>query len=337
MSRVLIRRVGLPLELQEVKGPVFVTGGTGLLGKRIVLSLHQLGYGVRILSRTGSCREDGEGIEFVHGDIKDATLVERAMAGCDAVFHCAGELYNADRMHEVNVIGTRNVYNAARKNRVRFFCHLSSVGVMGKLHERVVDEHAPCNPMNAYERTKLEAELIVEKGIEGCRSVILRPTNIFSDEKFPVESYASVRRAIRVWLSGKERSHLVYDADVAAAGIHLLQTSMPEGCETFIVSSDEEAGGTHADVYVTVRRLLGRRFTKMRCLCPIRLAYWYRLLRHGESNLGDVCYSSRRLLSTGFEMPFGWRKGVTCAVEYYRERVKGGKLALLNTDLHESV
>jgi len=312
----------VPLEPQEVKGPVFVTGGTGLLGKRIVSSLQQLRCGVRVLSRRDSHREDREGIEFAHGDITDATLVERAMAGCDAVFHCAAELYNVDRMHEVNVIGTRNAYNAARKNRVRFFCHLSSVGVMGKLHERVADEHAPCNPMNPYERTKLEAELIVEKGMEGCHSVILRPTNIFSDETFPVESYTSVRRAIRVWLTGQERSHLVYDADVAAAGIHLLQTSVHKGCEKFIVSSDEEAGGTNADLYATVRKLLGHRLTKMRLVCPMQLAFWYRVLRYGSSNYGDVCYSSRRLSSTGFKMPFGWLEGVMRAVEHHQRRAK---------------
>jgi nucleoside-diphosphate-sugar epimerase len=210
---------------QSASGVVLVTGGTGLVGKRIVSRLGQLGYSVRVLSRKQWSGEISGSIDLIRGDITDAKVAEAAVSGCEAVFHCAAELKVENKMPEVNVGGTRNVYTAAQKNRTRFFCHLSSVGVIGIANQRVVDENTPCNPMNAYERTKLEAEHIVEEGIEGCSSVILRPTNVFAEETISLDSYRGMGRRMRVWLTGKERSHLVYVADVVRPGSICWRTS----------------------------------------------------------------------------------------------------------------
>jgi nucleoside-diphosphate-sugar epimerase len=300
---------------------ILVTGGTGLLGKRFVSRLIQLGHNVRMLSRRPPSGDAGGSVQVVSGDIRDVKLVEEAVSGCDAVFHCTAETKDATAMREVNVIGTRNVYEAAHKNRVRYFCHLSSVGVVGKTDQRVVDEDTPCCPTNLYEQTKLEAEQIVAQGIEGGGVTILRPTNVFAEETFDVDSYRGFRRAVRVWLTGKEISHLVYADDVAAAGIYLLENAAPAGCKKFIVSSDEEPGGSNAEVYSLARSFLGYKIKKARHACPIELAYALRILRHGHGNRGDVRYSARRLLSTGFKMPFGLIEGIRRSVEYSQRRL----------------
>jgi len=311
----------MALEPQEGKGSIFVTGGTGLVGKRIVSRLRQLGYCVLVLSR-GNLMEGLESVEVISGDITNGKLLEEAVSGCDAIIHCAAELKDVNKMYEINVVGTRNVYEAARKNRVRYFCHLSSVGVIGRTNQRVVDEQTPCDPINPYERTKWEAEQIVEKGIEGCSSVILRPTNVFAEEIISPDSYRGIGSAVKVWLTGKERSHLIYAADVVEAAIYLRENCAHDGCEKFIVSSDEEPGGASGDVYDAVRQLLGYRVTKRRFTCPVELAYYLRLLRYGHANRGDVCYSARRLLRTGFKIPFGWFEGIRRCVEFNQHRVK---------------
>src|SRR5437870_4849745 len=203
---------------------ILVTGGTGLLGERIVSRLVHLGHRVRILSRRPLLGDVDRSVEVVNGDIRNGKLVEEAVSGCDAVFHCAAEARDVNTMYEVNVSGTKNVYEAARKNEVHFFCHLSSVGVIGKTNQPVVDEDAPCAPMNIYERSKLEAERIVECGIKGCSIVILRPTNVFAEDTFDIRRYRGVHGTLRVWFTGKERSHLVYAGDVAEAGAFLLES-----------------------------------------------------------------------------------------------------------------
>jgi nucleoside-diphosphate-sugar epimerase len=213
-------------------------------------------------------------------------------------------------MRAVNVSGTMNVYEAARKHAVQGFCHLSSVGVIGKVRERVVDEDTACHPMNLYGETKLEAEHVLARGLEDGRLLILRPTNIFSQETFNIAKYTTRCNALRVRLTGRERAHLVYVEDVVAAAIQLLETTGNDACQTYIVSSDDEEGNIEEEVYDFVRQLLGRPISTRKYVCSIKWADRLRLLRRGLGNRGDVLYSSRRLFATGFRMPFGWREGM---------------------------
>lgn len=304
--------------MRNNKGSIFVTGGTGLLGKRIVSRLCKSDYSVRVLSRSGRGVHDSYS-EMIKGDILDKEVVEKAISGCFAVFHCAAELRDLDRMYDVNVLGTDNIYNAAQKSKVNYFCHISSVGVIGKTKKRIVDEDTPCNPMNQYEITKLKAEQIVGQGIEGCSTVILRPTNIFSEESINSSSYKSLFKTLKIWLKGRENAHLVYADDVAAAAVYFLENPLKSRCEKFIVSSDEEPGNTIGEVHNLIKRLLGFESSKYIYIIPIILPYLIRVLRHGNSNRGDICYSSRHLFSTGFEMPFGLEEGIRKAVEYVQE------------------
>ena len=71
--------------------PVFVTGGTGFVGGRLVAALLTRGRVVRALARPASRRQAGiaEGVEWVPGDVLDPDSVRRGMAGCTEVFHLA--------------------------------------------------------------------------------------------------------------------------------------------------------------------------------------------------------------------------------------------------------
>ena len=309
------------LKNQNNKETIFITGGNGLLGKRIVSRLCKSGYSVRLLSRS-NYSVNNSSIQIIRGDILNEKIVEKAMSGCLAVFHCAAELRDLDRMYDVNVHGTNNVYNTALKNKINYFCHISSVGVIGKTKKRIVDEDTPCNPMNQYELTKLEAEQIVEQGIEGCSSVILRPTNIFAEESLNPGCYNSLFKTLKIWLKGRENAHLVYVDDVAAAAVHFLGNPLQSRCEQFIVSSDEEPGNTVSEVYELVRRLLGFNGSRIKYFAPIIFPYLIRFLRHDNTNRGDICYSSSRLSSTGFKMPFGFIEGLRRAVAYDQRRIQ---------------
>ena len=306
---------------QDSKGTIFVSGGTGLLGKRIISRLNRLGYSLRVLSRSEPRRKDLS-IEMIMGDILNKEVVKDAMSRCIAVFHCAAELRDLDRMYNVNILGTNNVHSAARKSKVSYFCHISSVGVIGKTNKRIVDEDASCNPMNQYEITKLKAEEIVEQGINGCSTVILRPTNVFAEESINLTDYKSFLNALKIWLKGRENAHLVYAEDVAAAAIYFLENPPQSRCQKFIVSSDEEPGNTVSEVYELVRRLLGFNGSRIKYFAPIIFPYLIRFLRHGNTNRGDICYSSSRLYSTGFKMPFGFTEGLRKAVAYNQGRLK---------------
>ena len=118
----------------------FVTGGTGFIGSSIVRVLLERSIGVRALCRAGSDRRnlDGLDVEFVEGDLCDLDSLRRGIEGCELVFH-AGALYSfwvrpAGRIYEVNIDGTRNVFDAAAEAGVERIVYTSSVAALG-LHE----------------------------------------------------------------------------------------------------------------------------------------------------------------------------------------------------------
>ncbi len=301
---------------------ILVTGGTGLIGRRIAERLANNGHPVRVLTRKER-KSAHPGIRFFNGDLLDRDTVETSMAGCRAVFHCAAELRDTENMEAVNILGTENVYSAASKERVRFFCYLSSVGVIGRVRASIVDENTPCHPMNRYEITKLRGEEIVGSGLDNCHTVILRPTNVFAEERFEAQSYRSLREVLRVMLTGRENAHLVYADDVADAAVYLFVNSKKTEVERFIVSSDEEPGNTAGEVYSLVRGLLGYKAAPLMFHMPIRLSYYVRLFRYGYGNRGNVLYSSRHLFSTGFKMTFGFKEGLRRVVDHYLNKRRG--------------
>ena len=100
-----------------------VTGATGFLGGHLVRLLAERGHEVVALARRPSKSLDIPGVVFASGDVLDAASVERAAAGCDGLFHCAGfvsrSAEDADAMWKVHVVGTRTVLEAAKKAGLR--------------------------------------------------------------------------------------------------------------------------------------------------------------------------------------------------------------------------
>ena len=165
-----------------------ITGGTGFLGSNIALRLVERGWEVRILERPGATHillEDGP-FEYVIGDILAPETLPPAMRGIDVVFHAAGVVdywrQGVGRMYEVNVIGTRNVTNAALKVGVERLVHTSSTAAMGIYPNVMVDESFTFNVKKeefVYGYSKYLAEEIVFEAIQkGLPAIIVNPTTV---------------------------------------------------------------------------------------------------------------------------------------------------------------
>src|SRR3954470_21231111 len=126
---------------------VLVTGATGFIGGRLAERLIvEHGARVRALVRTfgRAARLARFPIELAQGDLTDAASVDRAVAGCDYVFHCAyGSDGQDDSRRVVNAQGTRNVLEAALKHHVKRVVHTSTVTVYGNTPDGPLDESAP--------------------------------------------------------------------------------------------------------------------------------------------------------------------------------------------------
>ena len=120
----------------------FVTGATGFLGSHVARVLADQGAELRLLVRPTSNLNNLEGLEAetATGDLRDAASLEKAMAGCDTVFHVAADyrlwVRDPDEMYRSNVDGTRAILEAARKNGVQRVVYTSSVATMGFTEQR---------------------------------------------------------------------------------------------------------------------------------------------------------------------------------------------------------
>jgi nucleoside-diphosphate-sugar epimerase len=293
---------------------MLVTGGTGFVGRSLVDRLVAAGLSARVLSRSGN--DSGHPrISVYRGDLTSLKDLKAAVRGCSGIFHCAAEKTDERTMTAVNVTATRHLMELARDAGIPYFCHLSSVGVIGRTRLKLVDESTACNPTNQYEATKFAAEGIVGEGLGDGRVVILRPTNIFGADTLHTMLQRSFRSRIRAFLKGNESSHFVYVKDVVAAAMYWIHAPAERSVETYIVSSDEESGIANRDIQALLVSRLPTGPHPSKVSAPLFLPYYARLLRHGESNYGDVIYSSGKLHQAGFRFPFGLKAGLNNAIE----------------------
>ena len=138
-----------------------VTGGTGTLGRLVVPRLRAAGHDVRVLSRKrpadaagGAGSADGEGVEFVTGDLATGVGVEAAMGGVDVIVHCAGTNKEDD-------IKARTLVEAATKAAPERPPHLVFISVVGA--DKVPVTSAVDRAMFGYFASKRAAELVVSQ------------------------------------------------------------------------------------------------------------------------------------------------------------------------------
>lgn len=148
---------------------VFVTGGSGFVGRAIIRRLIADGRSVRALARSVESQHSvaNLGADPAPGDVEDAGSLNRAMTGCDVVYHVAGVnafcLRDPSAMYRVNVGGSRNVVAAAARMGVNRLVYTSSASTIGERHGTVGSEDTPHRGffLSDYERSKYEAEQAV--------------------------------------------------------------------------------------------------------------------------------------------------------------------------------
>src|ERR1700721_3408098 len=165
----------------------FVTGATGFLGSHVARVLGEQGADLLLLVRSTSNLRNLEGIkaETATGDLRDSSSLEKAMSGCDTVFHVAADyrLWVRDpaEMYRSNVEGTRAILEAARQNGVRRVVYTSTVATVGFTgNGHPADEDSPvalADMIGHYKRSKFMAEqLAMEAGRADMRVVTVNPT-----------------------------------------------------------------------------------------------------------------------------------------------------------------
>ncbi|HEX2789182.1 MAG TPA: hopanoid-associated sugar epimerase [Steroidobacteraceae bacterium] len=164
-----------------------VTGASGFVGAAVVRTLLAAGHQVRVLLRAQSNRRNLEAlpVEPVVGDLADVPALERALLGCEALFHVAADyrLWTPDpqALYRSNVDGTRNVVDAARRGGIRRIVYTSSVATIGLRPDARPSDESDAASLAAmvghYKRSKFLAESwVLQAARAGAPVVIVNPS-----------------------------------------------------------------------------------------------------------------------------------------------------------------
>lgn len=243
---------------------IFVTGATGFLGHHLVPYLVSCGYRVRALVReTSDTRHLRDpNIELVIGDVLDAAKVQELIAGCRYGVHAAALFRFWGRQTDferVNVQGTANVVEASRRQGIEKLVYVSSIAVVGQHPPGVViDETVRCQPSDAYQRSKYDAETFVRMFAKGAQmpAVILRAGAFYG----PWGRYAFNRlffedplKGLRIQVHhGQHITFPVFVPDVARAVLAALRQG--RAGETYNICGDSISHGTANQI---ISRLAG--------------------------------------------------------------------------------
>lgn len=126
---------------------VLVTGGTGTLGRHVVMLLRQSGHRARILSRAPRGHVDA-----VQGDLRTGAGLQKALTGMDAIVHAASATREPLALRATDVRGTRRLLELARDAKIGHVVYISIVGI----------DKASSFP---YYRAKLAAEAVIREDI----------------------------------------------------------------------------------------------------------------------------------------------------------------------------
>ncbi|MEG0363740.1 MAG: dTDP-glucose 4,6-dehydratase, partial [Aurantimicrobium sp.] len=241
---------------------ILVTGGAGFIGSNFVHYLMEnTDHEVTVLDSLTYAGNKASLVDlptnrftFVHGDIRDAELVDELFSKNDTVVHYAAESHNDNSLDnprpflETNIIGTYTLLEAARKYDTRLH-HISTDEVYGDLElddpERF-SESTPYNPSSPYSSTKAGSDLLVRAWVRsfGVRATISNCSNNYGPyqhvEKFIPRQITNVIRGVRPKLygAGENVRDWIHADDHSSAVMTIVDKGLLG--ETYLIGSDGE-------------------------------------------------------------------------------------------------
>ena len=222
-----------------------MTGGAGFIGSNLVKLLRNEGHTVVVLDNLLSGYRVNlkpfTDVEFIEGDIRDESAVDRAMAGVDVVFHLAASVGNTRSIEhpiedsEINVIGTLRVLEAMRKHNVGKIVATSSAGIFGQLKTLPIAESHPIDPDSPYGASKLAAEkhVLAYGKLYDMQTVCLRYFNVYGVNQrydaygnvIPIFAYRMFNnKPVTIFGDGEQTRDFINVTDVARANYQAATT-----------------------------------------------------------------------------------------------------------------
>ena len=309
-----------------------VTGGAGFIGSNLCEAILKLGYKVRCLDDLSTGKKenvdlfiDNPNYEFIKGDIKDLDACMNACGGVDYVMNEAawGSVPRSIEMPLFycanNIMGTLNMLEAARQNKVKKFVYASSSSVYGDEPVLPKKEGREGNLLSPYAVTKRADEEWAKQYTMhyGLDTYGLRYFNVFGKRQDPNGAYAAViPRFIRQLLhgevptingDGKQSRDFTYIENVIEANLKACLGSHEASGQAFNIAY----GGREylIDIYYDLTKALGINVQP----------------NYGPDRAGDIKHSNadiskaKKLL--GYSPDWSFERGIKEAIQWYRENL----------------
>jgi nucleoside-diphosphate-sugar epimerase len=228
---------------------VFVTGGSGFIGGRLVRRLVAEGARVRALARSdrSAATVEALGAEAVRGDVDDADSIAAGAAGCEVAFHLAAHLGDWgpwEEFERANVGGTRNALDGCARAGVARFVHCGTEAALMAGEPLIqVDETAPLRPDSPapYPATKAKAERAVRDASRaGFETVVVRPRFVWGagDTTLLPPMIAMVEAGRFAWIGGGGNLTAIAHVDNVVEGLLLGAERGAPGEAYFVTDGD---------------------------------------------------------------------------------------------------
>lgn len=229
---------------------IFITGGTGFIGRYTTDLLSKSSHQIKLLIRTTSNTSVLGKTKFtkVEGDLSDKKSLLEGMKDCDSVINIAAHytFWEPDNKiySEVNIEGTRNVMECALESGIKKVVHISTAGIYGKPDEDPFNEESTVGPIqfSEYFRTKYEAEKIVWNLFEkkGLPVVVIYPVCVLGAGDTKASGryiHDLINNKLPATIFNKHIFTFVYVKDVAHAIVNALEREDNIGKKYFVGNS----------------------------------------------------------------------------------------------------
>lgn len=225
-----------------------VTGGAGFIGNNICKLLLEKGHQVSVIDNFNTGKEENldsikNKIDLYTLDIRDKHMIKSVISDTDGIFHQAAlanvyeSFSRSDEYFDVNVNGTKNIFEIARDNKIKVV-FASSSSVYGEVNRIPINETFDRKPIHPYGQTKLECEYLAESFSKGGSKIIgLRYFNVYGTGQN--DAYAGVitkflnnikqDRSLEIFGDGTQTRDFVFVKDVAYANFCAMMSNVDFG------------------------------------------------------------------------------------------------------------
>ena len=223
---------------------ILITGGAGFIGSHLVDALVDLNHEVIVVDNCSANNEKfyfNEKATYHKFNICDGDDLIKVSVDCDFCFHMAAEtriqdtINNPRKTVETNILGTLNVLEACRQNKIKGMIFSSTSSIYGLTDQVPITESQKEDCLNPYASTKYAAELLIKNynKLYDVKSCILRYFNVFGERAPSKGQYALVtaiflrqktnKESITVVGDGLQERDFIYVKDIVSANIKCME------------------------------------------------------------------------------------------------------------------